>query len=192
MNSDTGYLYLDVTFNPECTEVNMKLGVFMYTEKLGFNGGKLTGDDALYFLKNTNYGRQPDLINYFWLFSPDAKMSDLPYNKLTVEIPPIKDIKFKNNKFDRKRRAFKTLMMSIPCVKKLKIILVSELQTAANAVTDELRKSDKAIDQKMITITNFLGRLATEAKSDQTTVSESDQKLINEYYAYIQEITKTK
>lgn len=190
MNSDIGYLYLDVTFNPECTEVNMKLGVFMYTEKLGFNGGKLTDEDALHFLKNTNHGRQPDLINYFWLFGPDAKMEDLPYDKLTVEIPPIKDVKYKDNKFDRKRRKFATSMMSIPCVKQLKVITADDLQQAAATVTDELKK-DKTIETKMTEITDFLGRLAIQtAASETATVSEANQKLLNEYYLYIQKITK--
>jgi hypothetical protein len=115
MNSDQEYLYIDVTFNAACTEVTMKLGVFMFTEKLGLKGGSLEGEEALQFLKSTVHGKQPDLINYFWLFNPDAKVIDFGMS-LTVIIPPIQDVKFKHNKFDRKRRAFKTSMMSIPCV----------------------------------------------------------------------------
>jgi hypothetical protein len=120
MNSDLEYLYLDVKFNDQCTKMTVNFGIFMYIDKLGLKGGSLEGEDAFKFLKSTIHGSQPDLINYFWMFSPDAAYNDLNID-LTVVIPPITDVKFKHNKFDRKRSALKSAMMSIPCVKKLKI-----------------------------------------------------------------------
>lgn len=117
MNSDKEYLYLDVKFNDECTAITIKLAVFMYTEKLGLDGGSLTGEDALKFLKSTVHGNQPEFVNFFWLFHPDTKYEEFGV-ELNVVIPPIKDVKFKHNKFDsRKRRKLQTSMMSIPCAK---------------------------------------------------------------------------
>lgn len=188
MNLDNTYLYLNVSFSDECTAANIKLGVFMYTKQLGYKGGKLEGEDALYFLKNTTHGKQPDLINYFWLFSPDSQLTDLPYKVLTVEIPPITDVKFRHNKFDKKKNKMIMSMMSIPIVKKLKKLSVSDLQSAANSVTDEMKKATD-VEAKMKEITDFLGRLSVQAVE---TPSESDQKLIEQYYDYITKLNLTK
>lgn len=117
MNTDLEYLYLDVAVSDNKADILMKLGVFMYVPSLGLKGGQLKGAEAANFLKQTNHGMQPDLINYSWLFAPEVSATTFPLNSVTVEIPSVHDVKFKHNKFDRKRRrVIKSALMSIPSV----------------------------------------------------------------------------
>lgn len=152
MNPDREYLYLDVKFNDSCTTVTIKIGVFMYTQKLGLTGGDLIGEEAFDFLKNTIDGKQPDLINFFMLFGADTTYEELNL-ELTVNIPSIHDVKFKNNKFDRKRRAFKTSMMSIPCanIKTAKVTASTALIDAAIQKYEKSQSTLSADDQNILT-----------------------------------------
>ena len=112
MNSDLEYLYLDISFNDECTVMNLNLGSFMYVSKLGLGGGTLYNEEAFEFLKSTIYGQQQDMCNFSILFAPDAEYSSLNVD-LSVKIPSIKDVKFKNNKFRRNKR--KHISAPVPC-----------------------------------------------------------------------------
>lgn len=107
MNFGIDYLHLEVSLNASCTSMNLKIKQFMYVSALGFNGGTLSGEAAFKFLKSTIYGRQPDLCNFFILFEPDADYSTLNID-LSIEIPPINDVKFKN------QRRYKRKNVSLP------------------------------------------------------------------------------
>lgn len=155
MNSDFEHLYLDVHYNEDCTEALMKLSIFMFHHKLGLKGGKLEGDEALKFLKSTSHGKQPDLINYFYLFSPES-MEEMPI-KITVEIPGVKDVRYRHNKFDRKKRGFKAATMSIPCIK-------TTIRTL-----DELKKLFDGMDPK---VKDQGQKLTTDQKEVVATVRE--------------------
>lgn len=181
MNSDKEYLYLDVKFNDECTEITMKLAVFMYTENLGLDGGSLTGEDALKFIKNTIHGSQPELINYFWLFQPDTKYEDFGV-ELNVVIPSIKDVKFKHNKFDRKRRQLKTSMMSIPCVKIPKINIDITASDIGEAL-ERLGAQKTPLNPTAKTIFEEMSGISTQLLEGKSTISPELQTKMNTTYA---------
>lgn len=189
MNSDLEYLYLDVNFSDDCKTVIMKLGVFMYTEKLGLNGGQLRGEEGLTFLKNNVHGRQPELVNYFWMFGPDETYT-LPF-ELIVQIPPIKDVKFKHNKFDRKRRAFKTSMMSIPCVTKIPKQITLKMLRDLLATGDVKLSIDRPIlsiqeKAKVEAIRNYLEE---QKNAPETTTNETIDEHFTTLNTYIFKIS---
>ena len=184
-NSDIEYLYLDVKFNDACTELTMKLSVFMYTEKLGLDGGSLKGEEALTFLKSTFHGRQPEIINYFWLFTPDTKYEEFGV-ELVVVIPSIKDVKFKYNLFDRKRRQLKTSMMSIPCVKIPKVDITRSDIVAA---LGKLRAQTTALKPAAASVFKDMQDIEAELlKTPETISPELQTKMNTAYESYSKQI----
>lgn len=153
MDIDNNYLFMSANFNETCTELKMELGSYFYIPPNG-NTEEMQGQAALDFLKQTSHGQQPELSNFAVLmFSPDITTEDLDYN-LSVKIPEVKDVLYKKNKYDnKKKRKVVGESMTIPSIKMLKIkekwtldkynqeILVNPeltLQPAPNAeLTDE-------------------------------------------------------
>jgi hypothetical protein len=100
--------------------MNLKLGFFLFEPSLGLNGGTLRKENAFKFLKSTIYGRQPELCNFAIMFGPDATYDSLNVD-ITVEIPPISEVKFKHNKFLSNKRKFKNGVIPLPTKRKLSV-----------------------------------------------------------------------